>query len=278
MAMTTENPPSSRPSPQPSPVRPPARFSIFNAVQTILSVAVVVATLLTLWTPSNLFSDRLVKEMLMVAAQTQQPTLGAEGSVSLSPTPNQRLPIAIVSGHWGNDPGTVCDDGLTEEEVNLRIATIVQNRLISEGYQVDLLKEQDERLNLYYGLALISIHNDSCQYVNDQATGYKVAAAQATVYPEKANRLAACLIDRYGRLTGMSYHENTVTEDMTDYHAFREIHSDTPAVIVETGFLNLDRQILTEQPDLIAEGVVQGILCYVRNESVNLAAEQAPAP
>ena len=32
--------------------------------------------------------------------------------------------------------------------------------------------------------------------------------------------------------------------------------------------LNLDRQILTEKPELVASGVTQGVLCYVRNENV----------
>jgi hypothetical protein len=30
----------------------------------------------------------------------------------------------------------------------------------------------------------------------------------------------------------------------------------------------LDRDILTERTDLIAEGVTQGILCFINNESV----------
>ncbi len=55
---------------------------------------------------------------------------------------------------------------------------------------------------------------------------------------------------------------------MTHYHTFREVHSNTTAAIIEAGFLNLDRRILTEQPDVIAQGIAYGILCYVRNEPV----------
>jgi N-acetylmuramoyl-L-alanine amidase len=144
----------------------------------------------------------------------------------------------------------------------------VQQYLIAEGYDVDLLQEFDQRLSMYQGLALVSIHNDSCDYVNDEATGFKVAAAMANPYPEKANRLTACLVERYGQATQLPYHVNTITVDMTNYHTFREINAETPAAIIETGFLNLDRQILTEQPDLVARGVAEGILCFVRNETV----------
>jgi N-acetylmuramoyl-L-alanine amidase len=55
---------------------------------------------------------------------------------------------------------------------------------------------------------------------------------------------------------------------MTSYHAFDEINADTTAVIIEVGFLNLDRQILTQHQDLVAKGISDGILCYVRNEDV----------
>jgi N-acetylmuramoyl-L-alanine amidase len=53
---------------------------------------------------------------------------------------------------------------------------------------------------------------------------------------------------------------------MTYYHAFSEINSNTIAAIIETGFLNLDYKLLTENPELVARGVADGILCYVRNE------------
>ena len=66
----------------------------------------------------------------------------------------------------------------------------------------------------------------------------------------------------------MSYHAYTVTDDMTQYHTFREINTNTTAAIIETGFLNLDRRILTEQPDLVAQGITNGVLCYIKNEPV----------
>jgi N-acetylmuramoyl-L-alanine amidase len=56
---------------------------------------------------------------------------------------------------------------------------------------------------------------------------------------------------------------------MREYHAFSEIDPTTIAAIIETGFLNLDQEILTKRTDLVADGIVQGILCFVRNENVN---------
>lgn len=237
-------------------------FNAWKSLSTVFSVALVVATLLTLWTPANLFSNDLLERMF----QAVQPP--KEEGVRLTATPSPRPHIGIVAGHWGNDSGSVCADGLTEASVNLKIATLIQKLLTQEGYDVDLLKEFDPRLTEYQALALISIHNDSCDFVNAEATGFKVAAAASSVYPEKATRLTACMSQRYAAITGLSFHYNTVTPDMTQYHAFSEIHSGTTAAIIETGFLNLDREILTKKTDLVAQGVVSGILCFVRNEDV----------
>ena len=239
-------------------------YGIWRTLQTIFSAGLLVATLLTFWTPANLFSNNLMDQML-VSAQKSGVTPAAS---VLTPTPSPKPRIGIVAGHWGNDSGAVCKDGLTEEEVNLRIANMVMELLKKDGYVVDLLKEFDPRLAEYQARALISIHNDSCDYINDQATGFKVAAVAASAYPEKATRLTACMSQRYQLATGLPFHYNSITRDMSEYHAFREINSNTTAAIIETGFLNLDRQILTEHTDKVAQGVADGILCFIRNEDI----------
>jgi len=250
-----------------------SRFPFFGSIQTIATYAFLLATLFTLFTPDNLFSDQMLKRVFQ--AWQANPTEIAQMNPASS-NGTQALPIGIVSGHWKNDSGSVCSDGITEEQVNLTIATLVQQGLAAQGYQVDLLSEFDSRLSQYKGLVLLSIHNDSCDYINDAATGYKVAAAVHSAYPEKANRLTACLIDRYAKRTGLSFHAGSITNDMTYYHAFDEIDSGTTAAIIETGFLNLDKQVLTQHPDIIAQGIIDGLVCYIRNENISAIATPAP--
>jgi len=133
---------------------------------------------------------------------------------------------------------------------------------------VDLLNEFDTRLNGYRAVALVSIHNDSCEYVNEEATGFKVASSLDTRDINRAQRLTACLVDRYQSATHLKFHAGSITGDMREYHAFSEIDPNTITAIIETGFLNLDRGILTGQTELVASGVTQGILCFINNESV----------
>ncbi len=143
-------------------------------------------------------------------------------------TPSAKPRIGILVGHWGKDDGWVCEDGLREVDVNLHIATLVQQELAREGYTVDLLQENDSRLNQYQALALVSIHADSCDFISDAASGFKIAPALATLYPDRANALAACMLDRYAEVTGMAFRYNEVTTHMSSYHPFDEVNSITP--------------------------------------------------
>jgi N-acetylmuramoyl-L-alanine amidase len=248
------------------------RHGMFYQLQIVLIVAFVLATLFTAWTPASLLPGNLSERFAQVLAFQ-----ATETAAFPTPTARSRPLIGIVVGHWDDntkDPGAVCPDGLTELEVNQGIAARVKQNLVDQGFDVDLLREFDPLLQGYKSLALVSIHADSCQYINDDATGFKIAAALSNQYPERATRLTACIKDRYSKSTGLKFHPSTVTNDMSSYHAFDEIDSNTNAVIIEAGFLNLDRQILTKGQDQIADGISDGILCYIRNEDIS--ATEAP--
>ncbi|MCP4360407.1 MAG: N-acetylmuramoyl-L-alanine amidase [Chloroflexi bacterium] len=189
----------------------------------------------------------------------QQPVLQR---LAQSPGP---LRIGIIAGHKGFDSGAVCPDGLTEAEVNDSITRQVVAQLQADGVPVDLLDEFDERLGRYGATAVISIHADSCVYYHDQLTGFKIAGSS---YTDSA-ALNSCLEQSYGEVTQLPYHPTTITEHMTDYHVFREIPLGVPAVIIEVGFLNLDREILTTQSNIPAAGVFSGIQCYLNQVRPN---------
>lgn len=239
-----------------------ASMNVFGQLTSILAVSAVLATLFTAFTPLGLLPAGLTE---WVAEQLSGGSVA--GSNFPTPTPRPRPVIGIVAGHWGNDSGAVCSDGLTEVEVNLDVATRVQQKLTDAGFDVDLLQEYDDRLQGYNALVLVSIHADTCEYIDDNATGFKVASSLASSAPEKAQRLVACISNRYQSATGMRYHPASITAHMSNYHTFNEIHHDTTAAIIETGFLNLDRQMLTQNSDGVADGIARGVLCYIYNES-----------
>jgi N-acetylmuramoyl-L-alanine amidase len=229
-----------------------------------LSISILLATLFTAFSP-RLFSGEFGATILALMT----PQVVSDPS---APIARQAIRIGIVSGHWGNpdDAGAVCGNGATEVEINYDIALLARQELERLGYTVDLLQEFDPRLTGYQAAVLVSIHNDTCEDLGPDATGYKVAAAVGSRDPNLSARLVACLGTRYGADTGLSFHPSSITVDMTGYHAFDEVDPVTTAAIIETGFMFMDFPILTEHPDVVAQGIVDGIICFLNNENVEL--------
>jgi N-acetylmuramoyl-L-alanine amidase len=250
--------------------------TLARSLATIFLASVVVATLFT-WLTPNSFLPAASADQLAVALATQSgpgdEPLPALPTLTTMPTQVPLNRVGIVSGHRGlhrrtgqPDPGAVCADGLTEREVNEAIATQVVELLRPYGYQVDLLDEFDARLEGYEALALVSIHADSCEYINELATGFKVAGFAETRVPEQDAQLVSCLVSHYAETTGLPFHPS-VTFDMSLYHTFQEIAPSTPGAIIEVGFLYLDRAFLTEHADVAALGIARGVMCYLRGEA-----------
>jgi len=172
--------------------------------------------------------------------------------------------VGVIAGHWKSDAGAVCPDGLQEVSINLDVASRVVAILQYEGYAAELLDEFSDKLEGYEADALVSIHSDSCNI--PEASGFKVARVAASAIPEEEDRLVACLIREYGQSTGLAFHKDSITYDMTVYHAFHEIDPQTPAAIIELGFMGADRALLTDDAYAVAQGVARGIACFLEGE------------
>ncbi len=193
--------------------------------------------------------------------ETAEPTLPPTDAPSATPSPKAPPRVGIVAGHWKSDSGAVCDDGYQEVWVNLDVASRVVAILQYEGYDAELMAEYEDRLDGYQAAAFLSIHADSCDV--PEATGFKVARVAASAIPEQEDRLVQCLAHHYAEGTGLQFHRDSITFDMTDYHAFWEIDSATPAAIIELGFMGADRELLTEHAYEVAQAVARGLICFL---------------
>jgi N-acetylmuramoyl-L-alanine amidase len=194
-------------------------------------------------------------------APTSTPRALPTPTLSTGPGDPPPLRVGVVAGHWEHDTGAVCPDGLTEVEINRAVAERVVRLLREQGYDAEMLAEFSPQLTGYRAAALISIHADSCNVPD--ASGFKVARVSASLVPALEDRLVACLSEHYARATGLSFHRNSITFDMTEYHAFYEIEPQTPAAIIELGFMDADRRLLTRRQDRVAQGIVDGLLCFL---------------
>jgi N-acetylmuramoyl-L-alanine amidase len=237
---------------------------ILIAVMVAIASAIAYLILHALWAPE----PSPARSTPVVATPTPIPTATM---VLPSPTPTKPpKKIGIVAGHWSTDPrrydpGAVCPDGLTEVEINLAVAELVKALLENQGCEVDLLEEFDTELDGYQADVLVSIHADSCDV--PRASGFKVASVLHSALPGEEDFLVKCLREEYQKATGLSFHQHSITYDMTEYHAFYEIDSQTPGAIIETGFMAADRQVLLEQQDKVAQGIANGIVCFLESES-----------
>jgi N-acetylmuramoyl-L-alanine amidase len=170
--------------------------------------------------------------------------------------------IGVISGHSGFDSGAICEDGRLEVDTVARIAENVARRLERAGAQVDLLAEYDARLDGYAADALVSIHADSCI----ERSGFKVARWAASPIPDVEDRLVRCLSERYAEATGLAFDADTITQDMTAYHAFRKLAVQTPGAIVEVGFMEGDWTLIGRRPAVAADGIVDGLVCFFNGE------------
>ncbi len=166
--------------------------------------------------------------------------------------------IVIIPGHWESDPGAVCPDGLEERVVNLKVAEILAKSLKKKGYQVHLLPEFSPKFKTMKPALFLSIHSDSCI---EGKSGFKLVSRG-----ERSEKLASCLKEKYYKVTGLPFDPFTITQEMEEYHLFREVNPQIPAAIVEIGFLGKDRWLLEGHPEIVAKGLEEGILCFLGGE------------
>ena len=221
------------------------------------------------------------------AASTSTPVvLPVNATATTDPIPD----VAIIAGHYskdqpGNvptihDTGSVCPDGLKEVDINLAVAQKTLALLNQMGYQTTLFEEFDSRLKDsavggipdFQSKAFLSIHSDACVTgpLYPLATGWKVAHAEPSQSPEEDDRLVECIEQSYGDAVkpyNLVFNKNTITPAMTEYHAFRSIVPTTPAAIIELAFMGLDRRILTQHQDELAQGLANGVQAFLQGQA-----------
>jgi N-acetylmuramoyl-L-alanine amidase len=186
-------------------------------------------------------------------------------SISLPiPMPKISESVAIIAGHSGYDSGATCVDAagnttLTEASINANIADRVAEILRNEGTSVVILQEYDPRLSNLKADLLLSLHSDSCINIS----GYKAASYLYSAIPDEDARLVGCIDTNYSAVTGLTRNADTITHNMTEYHAFHKIDPPTPSAILELGFIGGDRELLTTHADMVANGVAQSLRCFL---------------
>jgi N-acetylmuramoyl-L-alanine amidase len=191
--------------------------------------------------------------------------------------PSEPRRVGIQIGHWQTtdvpkEYGTriltqtgTSWAGYTEVDVTSEIADRMATLLTAQGIRVDILPTTVPEG--YLADVFIALHCDGDGV--GELSGFKMAhGSRRGPYEDK---LLSTIKDTYAKATGMSYDSQHITRNMTGYFAFnwsRYQHATspfTPATIIELGFLSNDddRAVLVNKPDVIATGLVNGILAFL---------------
>lgn len=183
----------------------------------------------------------------------------------------EEIVVAIDAGHGGADDGCV-RKGVKEKEVNLDIAKKVQSKLQTMGYQVVLVREEDEFMTLSKRVKVakkahadvyVSIHQNSSDVW--KARGVE-AYYSGQFAKEDSQRLAQLLHEQVLSNTGAN--KRSIYE-WEEFHVIRE--SVMPSCLIETGFLTnaSERQRLADASyqEKIADGIASGIDLYFHPET-----------
>lgn len=189
--------------------------------------------------------------------------------------------VALQVGHWRNSEfpeelaklrnnGGASGGGKMEWEVNLEVAETTKRELEKVGVDVEILPATVPAR--YWADVFVAIHADGSESAGTR--GFKFAGPWRDL-TGNSKRLVKILEANYQEATGMPIDEN-VTRNMRGYYAFawwryeHAVHPMTTAVIAETGFLTspVDRKIIVEQPEVVAQGLAEGIVEYLSEQGL----------
>ena len=237
----------------------------FGTLFVVLVSTALVATMLMFFVNPDYLNPAVVQGLQL----DREGILGMEGPPTPLQTPVWLQRIGIVSGHRGRDSGAVCLDEygnafLREVDINFAVAQRVVARLKGRNYAVDMLDELDPRLENYRAAALVSIHANTCYDFGEYVSGFLVAISEARPQVGIDAFLRECIAINYAARMPLR-RSFAVTEDMTNYHVWQKIHPLTPGMILEMGYMLADQAALTDDPDLLADAITAGILCFLEN-------------
>ena len=207
--------------------------------------------------------------------------LPREGAYLLQTTAAQSPTVLIDVGHGGFDSGKVGVNGALEKDINLQIATRLQQLLKEKGINAILTRETDAglyqetdqnkkladmkaRIQMMTDVnadIVVSIHQNS--YSQSSVSGAQVFYYTSS---EEGQKLAQSIQDGFDYALG----ERNVRNIKANKDYYILVHSPIVSVICECGFLSnpeeADLLTTSDYQQKIAQSICNGILNYFQKE------------
>jgi len=165
------------------------------------------------------------------------------------------------------------DGSYNEIDINQSVYRALSSQLKQQGVEVDMLPATVP--SGYSADVLIALHSDVKSKLDTR--GFKLARSRYSTIPSIDDKLLGFLYQNYQQVTGLPRDLN-ITSNMTGYYIFNQVkyqHSispSTPSAIIEMGFMSniTDRNFLISQPEVIAKGIANGILEFLKDQKNQL--------
>ncbi len=194
------------------------------------------------------------------------------------------VPLVVVdAGHGGLDVGCM-EKEVAEKDINLEIGRRVKKRLEDMGFQVLLVRDQDEYLakeerveiaNNLMADAYVSIHQNTYEG-SDKSVGGIETWYDGSDATRDSKRLARLVHQETIKSTGAAERE---LWDIADFCVTNQ--TGMPACLIETGFLSnpTERELLAspEYQEKVAEGIAEGIRLFFRPKTMYLTFDDGPS-
>jgi len=115
----------------------------------------------------------------------------------------------------------------------------------------------------YRGSVLIALYSGSCEDSPNNKSGFSIGTTLSTSDLNSSNALAVCMGEIYQSSTKLDFNYQIISPNNPYYHLFEMVNPNTPMIYLEMGSLYYDQSVLIENSENVANGIVNGILCYL---------------
>lgn len=198
-------------------------------------------------------------------------------SVMASAKTLNNVVVAIDAGHGEPDGGAVGITGIKESPINLKVAKLLREELISNGAIVVMIREGEEALSESksqdFVLRSQKVNNSGADLVisihMNKFPSQDVCGPQVfySIGSSSGESLAKCIQERMNKATTEC--KDRVAHD-GDYYMLRSVEG--TAVIVECGFLSnaVEEELLCNAgyQRKLAVAIAEGVVDYVKNNDI----------
>jgi len=188
-----------------------------------------------------------------------------------TPVPEETYLVVVDAGHGGKDGGSG-REGVLEKEVNLEIAKCLAEKLEEMGFEVLMIREDNdthitkqeraEKANEAKADAYISIHQNTYEEKDNEVSGVETYYCEDT---DGSERFAKLVHSGVVQATGAKDRNTRETDGL---YVIRE--AKMPSCLVEVSFLTNKKErekiVTAEYQDKVASGMAEGIYSFFYGE------------